>query len=268
MNSNPYDDIHPYAACDASQTENIAKRGHIASQTLSHPGFTLVELLVVIVIIIALAGITFSITQNARRAAIKVADMQSLRSLATAAIASGSDNSGILPSIHGNTNSAPYWLKSREILEGSGIFKESCYIPSKNVQGGAPQYTFWYNFGNATPIHYCYFAKDGPIGSSWFENGTVVAPSKSEYRGAIPHEDIIKDASKAFARNITDDVWYPILWSGICRDYPGNKQLAAVMKDGVALGVNVLYLDGHAEWVDKSKMKARFSRGDGLKIYW
>ena len=268
MNSTPYNDNHPSAARDALQSGNIAKRGRLTSQTLNHPGFTLVELLVVILIVIVLAGITFSVTQNARRAAIKVADMRYLRSLATAAMAAGADNSGILPNIHGDTNSAPYWLKSRDVLESSGIYKESCYIPSKNVQGGAPQYTFWYSYGSATPIHYSYFAKDGPSGSSWFEKGSVVAPSKSEYRGATPYEEIIKDPSKAFARSFTDDVWYPILWSGICRDYPGNKQLAAVMKDGVALGVNVLYLDGHAEWVDKKKMKARFTRSDALKIYW
>lgn len=230
-------------------------------------GFTLVELLVVIVIIIALAMVTFTVGGSARRSAIKVADLNNLRSLATAAMAAGSDNAGRFPYIHATSNSAPYYLRDRETLEGFGIFKESCYINDPKAAGGAPNYTWWFMFGNQTPVHYCYFAKDAPTGISWFQRGSVVPPSRDEYRGRIPYDDIIKDPSKAFARNFTDDAWYPILWAGISRDWPGTPHLAAVTKGGEALGVNVMHIDGSAKWVEKKNMKARYTAG-ALKVYW
>jgi prepilin-type N-terminal cleavage/methylation domain-containing protein len=236
---------------------------------MPHPrGFTLVELLVVVVIIAALAMVTFMVSGSARRSAIKMADLNNLRSLATAAMAAGSDNAGRFPYIHATSNSAPYYLRDRETLETLGIFKESCYINGTKVQGGAPNYAWWFMFANQTPTHYCYFAKDAPSGSSWFQRGSVAPPSKEEYRGSIPYDDIIMDPGKAFARNATDEPWYPILWAGICRDYPGSNQLAAVMKDGEALGVNVIHIDGSAKWVDKKKMKVRYTASGGRKVYW
>lgn len=232
-------------------------------------GFTLVELLVVIVIIIVLASITFMVVGSTRRSAIKVADLNNLRSLATAAMAAGSDNAGRFPYIHATSNSAPYYLRDRETLEAAGIFKESCYIKDPKAQGGAPNYKWWFMFANQTPVHYCYFAKDAPTGSSsWFQRGSVSPPSRKEYRGSIPYEDIIKDPSKAFARSFTDEAWYPILWAGICRDFPGSDQLAAVMKGGEALGVNVIHIDGSAKWVEKKEMKVRYTASGGLKVYW
>lgn len=209
-------------------------------------GFTLTELLVAIVIIIALAVVVVTATRNARMGATKVADMNNLRSLATAAMAAGSDNAGRLPFIHAS-NPAPYYLKDRNTLESYGIFKEQCYIPRKDVEGGPPNYSFWKMFGNQTPTHYCYFAKDNPSGASWFEGGSVVPPERSEYRGNIPYDTIIQDKTRAFARNTTDDAWYPVLWAGISRDWPGKKHLAAVMQNDQALGVNVMYLDGSSQ---------------------
>jgi prepilin-type N-terminal cleavage/methylation domain-containing protein/prepilin-type processing-associated H-X9-DG protein len=237
-------------------------------------GFTLVELLVVILIIVVLAGVTFSITQKVRQSAAKVSDMNNLRNLSAAAMAAGSDNAGRLPQLHagakeGNSNSAPYYLFGRVALEAAGIFKESCYAPTRNIYGGAPAYPWWYNYGDAsTPTHYCYFAADGSTKSnSWFTKGSVKPPDKNEYHGAIAYEDIIKDATKAFPRSFTDDAWYPILWAGLCRDYAGAPRVAAIMNNGEALGVNVMFLDGHSEWIPKAKMKARYTAGS-LKVNW
>ena len=269
MKRNPFHNRrHPAVPNVLIQAAGFGKQGHIIPQKSAGRGFTLVELLVVILIVVVLAGVAFSVTRSARRSALKVADMTNLRSLSTAAMAAGSDNAGRLPHVHAVSNAAPYYLKDRETLESFGIFKENCYIPDKRAEGGAPNYGFWYMFSNQTPVHYSYFAKDAPTGNSWFQNGTVSKPSKEEYRGAIPYEDIIKDPTKAFARSVTDDAWYPILWSGICRDYSGKKQLAALVEDGEALGVNVMYLDSHAEWVDKKKLKVRYTAAGGLKIHW
>lgn len=236
--------------------------------------FTLVELLIVITIIIVLAAVVFTVTQNIRRSAVKVADMNNLRSLSNAAMAAGSDSAGRLPQIHagaknGNSNSAPYWLADRETLESNGIFKESCYAPSKNIYGGAPEYAWWKNYQPGTPVHYCYFGGDGNTpGDNWFMKGTITPPTKSEYRGATPFDTIKQDPSKAFPRNFTDDCWYPVLWAGLCRDYPGSPRVAALMDKGEALGVNVMFLDGHTEWIPKAKLKKRYSGSGGLQIYW
>lgn len=242
---------------------------HIPS---NHPrrsgGFTLVEILVAIVIIVLLAAVVVSASKSAQRSANKVADMNNLRNLAAAAMAAGGDNAGRLPTLHPEGNANPYWLLSREILESNGIFKESCYAPSRNIYGGAPGYAWWYGYGNATPTHYVYFANDAAVKTNaWFLKGSVKIPSKNEYRGAIPYEEITKDNTKAFARTITDDSWYPVLWAGLCRDYSGSPRVAAIMQNGEALGVNVMYLDGHAEWVPKKKMLQRYTTGS-LKVLW
>lgn len=231
-------------------------------------GFTLAELLVAVLVIIVLAGIVVNASRSAQRSAAKVSDMNNLRNLATAAMASGGDNAGRLPKLHPEGQSAPYWLLSRDTLQSNGIYKESCYAPGRNIYGGAPKYEWWYNYGTSTPTHYVYFANDADVKTNaWFLKGKVAPPSKSEYRGAIPYEQIIQDPTKAFARGVTDDAWYPVLWAGLCRDYSGTPRVAAIMHNGEALGVNVMYLDGHAEWIPKNEMKTRYTAG-ALTVLW
>ena len=231
-------------------------------------GFTLVELLITTAIILVLAALAVAITRTARTSAYKVADMECLHNLATATMVAGNDNAGRLPPLHSEGQSAPYWMFSRDILEGNGIHKESCYTPSKNISGGAPSYAWWYGFGDQTPIHYVYFANDAAVQKNgWFTMGNVTPPTKSEYRGSIAYDVIIKDSTKAFARSVTDDAWYSVLWAGLCRDYSGLPRVAAIMQNGEALGVNVIYLDGHAAWLPKMQMKVRYTTG-GLSLLW
>lgn len=242
------------------------------TQTRSRkPGFTLVELLVVITIIIVLAGIVFTVTKNVRRSATKVADMNNLRNLAAAAMAAGADNAGRLPSIHSGSY-APYWLVGRSTLESFGIHKDACYIPRNGVVGGSPNYDWWYKVGgeSGVPVHYVYFANDANGSANpWFSQGSVVKPSSSEYRGAIPYDTIIKDPTKTFPRTFTDDAWYTVLWSGLVREYPGSDPVAALVDNKKKpLGMNVMYLDGHSEWKDAKTTKVRYTHPQGLKLFW
>jgi prepilin-type N-terminal cleavage/methylation domain-containing protein len=218
-------------------------------------GFTLVELLVVITIIVALAGVVFTISKNIRLSAGKVA-----------AMAAGADNAGRLPSLHSGSY-APYWLLPRTTLESYGINREACYAPTKNITGGSPAYTWWYMSDSGTPTHYVYFANDGSTPTnSWSSQGSVVPPDKKDYRGSIPYEDIIKDQTKAFARCFSDDPWYPVLWAGLCRDYGGTR-VGAITQNGKVLGMNVIYLDSHAEWLPEKNIKVRYS-SNGLGLLW
>jgi prepilin-type N-terminal cleavage/methylation domain-containing protein/prepilin-type processing-associated H-X9-DG protein len=244
---------------------SLSSKSH--GSPVRHCGFTLVELLVAVVIIITLAAVVFSASRSARTSAYKVSDMNNLRNLAAAAMAAGNDSAGRLPQIHDKNSVYPYYLIGREQLQSAGIFKEFCYAPSRDVMGGAPTYEWWFRNTNNTPVHYVYCANDAdqPSGAWFLKNGKVTPPDKKEYRGGIPYETIIQDKTKAFARTVTDDAWYGVLWAGICRDYGGSK-VAAIMRNGEPLGVNAMYLDGHAEWVPKEKMKARYT-GGGVVVY-
>jgi prepilin-type N-terminal cleavage/methylation domain-containing protein len=229
-------------------------------------GFTLVELLVVITIIIVLASVGFAVSKSLRLSASKVADMQKLRSLAAATMAAGADHAGRLPSIHSGSY-APYWLLPRDTLESYGITKETCYAPTRNITGGAPDYKWWYMNSSGTPIHYVYFANDGSTPSNgWSSKGNVIPPDRKDYGGAIPYDNIIKDKTKAFARSLTDDAWYPVLWAGLCRDFGGTR-LGAITRDDEVLGMNVIYLDGHGAWMPSEKMKVRYTSGS-LGLLW
>ncbi|MEO8614912.1 MAG: type II secretion system protein [Luteolibacter sp.] len=262
MKSNPINQLFVNRKGEGPST---ADRVSVAAR--KYPGFTMVELLVTVAIIITLAALAFTASRSISLSANKVKDMQNLRSLSVAAMAAGGDNAGRLPTIH-TDYFAPYFLQDRKILESFGISKEVCYAPTRNIYGGAPGYAWWYNYGASTPTHYVYYANDAAVKTSaWFLAGSVTPPSKGEYRGAIPYEEIIKDPTMAFARTITDDAWYPVLWSGLCRDNAGSPRVAAFMQDGEPIGINEIYLDGHAEWVPKAKMKARFNAGS-LTVSW
>ena len=229
-------------------------------------GFTLVELLVTITIILVLSGVAFTAASSTRLSACKVTDMQHLRSLSLSAMAAGADNAGRLPSLHCDSY-APYWLLPRETLESYGINREACYAPTKNITGGAPGYAWWTMSSSGTPTHYVYFANDGTTRSNgWFTQGSVTTPDQKDYRGSIPYDDIIKDPTKAFARTLTDDAWYPVLWAGLCRDYGGTR-VGAITQNGKVLGMNIMYLDSHAEWVPAKKLKVRYN-SNGLGLLW
>lgn len=229
-------------------------------------GFTLVELLVVITIIIGLAAVGFTASKSFKLSAGKVADLQKLRSLSTATMAAGADQAGRLPSLHSGSY-APYWLLARETLESYGINRDACYAPTRNITGGSPGYAWWYLSHSGTPTHYVYFANDGSTPTNgWSSQGSVVPPDKKDYRGTIPYDDIIKDKTKAFARSFTDDTWYQVLWAGLCRDFNGNR-VGAITRDGTVLGMNVIYLDSHAEWIPENKIKVRY-RSNGLGLLW
>ena len=237
-------------------------------------GFTLVEILVAIVIIISLAAVVISVTRNAKLSAMKVADMNNLRSLAGAAMAAGTDNAGRFPQLHsgaksGSSHYAPYWLTDREYLESNGIHRDSLYVPFAGVFGGAPNFDWWENYQpQGTPTHYVYFANDANQNSdAWFLKGRVVQPTRKEYRGSISYDEIIRDGTKAFARNAGSDAWYPVLWAGLCREFGSQPKVGALMKDGDWLGVNVIFIDGHAEWVPRKNMKPRYT-ASSMTLYW
>jgi len=249
---------------------SLRTRNRVRTKTflISSKGFTLVELLVVIVIVAILVSLAFTFTQRAKLSATKAADMSRLRGLAAASMAAGEDNNGVFPLFHATSSNFPYYLAERTILESYGISKESCYTAVGTDMGGAPTYNWWYGFGTGgTPVHFCYLGNDAkPGGRAWFKGGKTVVPDRKDYRGAMDYDEIIKNPDKAYHKSMGDDAWYDVIWTGICRE-TGGKQVAGIMKDGKAVGINQIFVDGHGEWVDFKKMKARYVVGS-YSVYW
>ncbi|MEP4076356.1 prepilin-type N-terminal cleavage/methylation domain-containing protein [Haloferula sp.] len=73
-------------------------------KSLSRPGFTLVELMVVIVIIVVLASLSFMIANRAKKAANNAATLNNLREIGTGVGAWMSENGNFYPPCWDNTN--------------------------------------------------------------------------------------------------------------------------------------------------------------------
>lgn len=229
-------------------------------------GFTLVELLVSIAIVVVLAAMAFLGTKRAMLAARKAGDLSNVRNLAAVSLAMAGDNGGRLPNLH-NPGNNPYWftMAARRDMESNGLSKETCYAPTRNLYGGKPDYAWWDYSETATVFHYVYFAEDSGTGNPWWGNGSgVKRPPLNEFRG---NPEVLKDPTKIFARTLSDEVWYPLLWAGLCRDYSGAPRVCAIMEDNEPLGLNVVYLDGHAEWVPRDRMEPRYKNA-ALTIWW
>jgi prepilin-type N-terminal cleavage/methylation domain-containing protein/prepilin-type processing-associated H-X9-DG protein len=230
-------------------------------------GFTLVELLVAIAIVAILAMLAFMGTRRAMLAARKTTDLSNVRGLASITMAMAGDDGGSLPRLHVPGNSNPYWfaMTARRTMESNGLTKESCYAPTRDLYGGKPDYAWWDYSDTATVFHYVYFADDSVNGKPWWGGGTgVKRPNPADFRG---NPDVLRDPTKIFARNPGDEVWYPLLWAGLCRDYSGAPRVCGIMENGEPLGINAVFLDGHAEWIPRSRMEQRYTNG-ALKIWW
>jgi prepilin-type N-terminal cleavage/methylation domain-containing protein/prepilin-type processing-associated H-X9-DG protein len=76
----------------------ITRRPSNGSPSSLRTGFTLVELLVVITIIIALASVVFFVTQKVRSNALAAVSLQNMRQIGPFLVAHATDNGGRLPS--------------------------------------------------------------------------------------------------------------------------------------------------------------------------
>ncbi|NQX00733.1 type II secretion system protein [bacterium] len=126
-------------------------------------GFTLVELLVVITIIIALAGLIFTLSGNAKRSAIKVREMNNIRNISHLVIQYQTDknllpgavNRGIkLPSFIPDGSRAN-WLST--VLIDDGFLGNDDEIWKTTVSTGttAPQITYVLNStSSSTPTYF------------------------------------------------------------------------------------------------------------------
>jgi prepilin-type N-terminal cleavage/methylation domain-containing protein/prepilin-type processing-associated H-X9-DG protein len=242
-------------------------RTPIASQSRRRRGFTFVELLVAIAIVVILAMLAFVGTRRAMLVARKTTDLSNVRGLAAVSLAMAGDNGGSLPRLHASSSSAPYWfsMTARRTMESNGLTRESCYAPTRDLYGGKPDYAWWDYSATATVFHYVYFVDDSGSGAPWWGSGTgVKRPNPADFHG---NPEVLKDPSKIFARNPGDDVWYPLLWAGLCRDYSGAPRVCGIMENGEPLGINAVFLDGHAEWIPRRDLEPRYTNG-ALKIWW
>ena len=99
--------------------------------SFSHPpGFTLVELMVTIVIIVVLASLAFLGFGRLKLAANKAVSINNIRQLSIVTMASTGDNNGRFIGIHSHAN-LPYRF-TRSFRDEYGISKENAYSDSNN----------------------------------------------------------------------------------------------------------------------------------------
>jgi type II secretory pathway pseudopilin PulG len=226
-----------------------------------------VELLVTIAVVAVLAALAFLATKRALITARKAGDLNNVRQLAMASMSMAGESGNVLPRLHSDANrSAPYWfsMEARVEMESNGLNRENCYAPTRNLYGGKPDYDWWEYRPNATVWHYVYFADDSEGGTPWYGDASgVKRPNPREWRG---NPDVLRNG-RPFARSLGDEVWYPLLWAGLCRDYGDTPRVCAIMENGEPLGMSVVYLDGRAEWVPRDQMEPRYNNGQ-LTIWW
>ncbi|MCS5539045.1 MAG: prepilin-type N-terminal cleavage/methylation domain-containing protein, partial [Roseibacillus sp.] len=97
----------------------------------SRSGFTLIEVLVVVAIVLVLAAMTFVGVGKITAAAHKAGSISDIKQLSAISLAGAGDNNGIFPRVHFVTENggAPFWF-SWEWREDNKITKDLAYSPS------------------------------------------------------------------------------------------------------------------------------------------
>ncbi|MFZ9935461.1 MAG: type II secretion system protein [Luteolibacter sp.] len=241
------------------------------NRSYSRPqGFTLVELLVTISIIVVLATLAFLGFGRLKLMANKATSVNNIRNLSAATMASAGDNNGRFLGIHSDAN-LPYRF-TRSFRDKYGITKKNAYSDYNNCWkpdgwDHCQNRDLWdFNAGD-TVFGYACMVDDSPNAeaSGWVD-GTFEYPDNWER---------IKDQVSSttgrgpatirwVAKRTTDEVAYPILWIDLCRVYQGQIVGNFMSSDNEPIGVHIGYLDGHIEWKTGKDMKVRYRGGANL----
>lgn len=245
------------------------------SSTKNKKGFTLVEVLVVIAIILLLGVLVFMGVGRATLAARKVESVNNIKQLGAITISDAGENNGVFPEIHfGNL---PFWF-SWEWREDNLITREMAYSSSNECwtkEGkdicSNPKQDLWDYQGEDESSLFSYACLVN--NQSWGKTGTFLQPENWEdIRDRVTGEEVedgVDQIRWTPSRTTGQDVVYPVLWIDVTMDW-NQKTIGNFMTKGSnpePKGTHVGYLDGHVEWVLGKEMKARYS-SQQLKLYW
>ena len=240
----------------------------------SRSGFTLIEVLVVVAIILTLAAMTFVGVGKITAAAHKAGSISDIKQLSAISLAGAGDNNGIFPRVHFVTENgaAPFWF-SWEWREDNKITRDLAYNASNECwttdgKDSCQSNMDLWNYGGVDEGSSSLFSYacviDDPI---WTDNGEFVPPEAQEWERI--RDDVFNEDDETYRWTPTrtgETVAYPILWVDLAVVW-NNRQIGNYQEDEKFKGAHLGFMDGHVEWRQGTQVRRRFGR-PGLTLYW
>ena len=244
-------------------------------------GFTMVELLVVIGIIVLLIAIALPVLSSARDAAKRATCASQLRQVGQALTAYATDNDGKFPD-HGNEGNTFFNInyRSRKAL-GDEVMKNAFYCPSDDPQ---------YKVGWSTPLGGVATIPPPPntpaaqipyitVGYVLLYTRSLGGNAAQLVPGPLPpptHQPQIQVPPDTFpmprpqalrsSSSLIPLACDPIK-SDVATNNPVFERRAHMKSNGWPSGQNILYLDGHVQWITLVQANVQNSRGDIVPQY-
>ena len=211
--------------------------------------FILVDLLVVLALLGVLVLTVAAGTSGDVSKRLACAD--NLRRLYSATQTWGTDNAGVYPNRGADY---PYYVSQsfrNTLTNAYKLERKNFYCPANPSWNND---SLWDFSSSSSVLGYSYFAGYPDFNSPYFI--AVYYPAN----GALPGGDNLRNHLPVFAVNLTDQPYYPILWTDLSRKYLGDWRRERDTVRGAnhfgtdkPLGQNEVYLDGRVAWAAFAK---------------
>jgi prepilin-type N-terminal cleavage/methylation domain-containing protein/prepilin-type processing-associated H-X9-DG protein len=245
-------------------TQDTTARAALRHPAATPPGFTLVELLVVIGIIAILITILLPALNNAREQARRVQCGANLHNVGAALNIYANENRRKLPQHLGVGN---YWLwdipiPTRDAIIKAGAQREHFYCPSGDFQNDD---RLW-SFNGYTVSGYFWLTRrvNGGLGG----NAQILlnyppAQYPDYFRQLRPAIDLPRASELEIVTDCNLSTGNPPnrRFTGVYGGWTQGHRANHLKRGNQGVGGNILFLDGHVSWRDISEMKIRFQPG-------
>jgi len=230
------------------------------------PGFTLVELLVVISIIALLMSVLLPSLSRAREQAKRTVCANNLHQTGVSLIMYAGEFNSQFPRTQ-PTASMPYWLwnigkTTVDVMLKGGMTREQFYCPSNIMRKNMD--TLWdydYQGSEWMRVGYHWLTKRSPtskLKASFFvgDDTSYVESMNVKQPGMVPLVfDQVMESFKDSGEFGEVQVWR---YAGV-----GNLRSSSHLQGGKPAGGNMLFVDGHLEWRVFSQMQMRMLTPNG-----